>query len=836
MANVMLLNLDNDYILRKPGEEVLIDRDQNVDVTAGDTPLRYLDVYYWGPSASASFGVRTATGQVEFPDGFGTGKPVWVAGANIGVVSYVGEEGIFFEFNETVTAGHVETLIKSLTYKDLSNVNGFAASRGIDISLTDAAGHGQLVGLHIGDEVIGTDLDDTLTGGNDTFSVDRNLIGAGDSLNGGGGNDTLVLTGGGFFDLHRMAGLNGVETIKGTAGVDFVTIRADQLADVVAINGQGGDDNLFIHGSDIDLGNKTISGFGIHLKTNGATITVDNLETARLVHGYDTVNDSLILNTGTLTALDRLLLHRQGIDRIVAHDLNGQLVESVHNSPVLVRFGEADIAAAIGTTVFLDAGQDSALGVDSGLLKSLLLHIDLSDDADNINVDQSSGVTLSAENLARDVFVNGMPIGHVSGIGSSYVSFHFNDQATTERVQQLIHALTYTKATGEDGETRIIQMSIRDVGNRETMARVTVNLEASESPGNPNEAPTGLTLTGTSIREASETGAKVGDLSATDAAGTILTYTLLDNAGGRFAIGADGKSIVVANGTLIDYELSQSHVIKVQVSDGSLTATKEFAILVSDVNEGPVNLNLVGASVREAVSTGTKVGDLSATDPEGKALSYTLIDTAGGRFAIGADGKSIVVANGTLLDYEQTQSHVVKVQVSDGILTSVKEFTIQVSDWIGETVTGTSGHEILVGGSGNDVFFGGVGNDTLNGGVGNDTLSGGAGNDIFVFDVKPHKKTNYDTIKDYNVRQDSIYLDNAIFTKLGPGSASLPKMLKAKHFKLSTQKQDKDDYVIYNKEAGVLYYDGNGSAAGGRTEIAKFSNKPILKASEFFVI
>ncbi|MBA1156205.1 hypothetical protein [Microvirga mediterraneensis] len=823
-----------DYILREPNTEVLIDRDQNVIVVAGEHPFQYLDIIAWGPEAL--FGVRTGSGQVELPQGLGVGKPVVVAGTEIGTISYVNGAGIGFEFTGAATEALVRTLIQSLTYKDLSGYDGFTTSRGIDVYLTDAEGQLAVESVSIGDNVMGTDLDDTLTGGNDTFSANRDLIGAGDSLNGGGGNDELILTGGGFFDLYRMVGLEGVETIKGTADVDYVTIRADQLADVVAINGQGGDDNLFIQGSAIDLTGKVISSFDIHLMTNGATITVGNLETARLVHGYDTSNDKLVIDTGMVSAADLLFLHRQGIDRIVAHDLNGQLVESVHNAPSLLRFGETAITAAVGATVFLDTGQDATLSVDSGLLKSLLIGADQSSDSAAIGVDQSSDVTLSEEGPGHAVFVSGVKIGHVSGIGSHGASFTFNDQATTERVQSLIHALTFSSPSGGEAGTHIVRMSLRDVGNRELKTQLTVTLTPGENPDNPNEAPTGLTLTGASIREASATGMKVGDLSATDAAGTVLTYTLLDNAGGRFAIGADGKSIVVANGTLLDYEQAQSHVIKVQVSDGGLATTKEFTVQVSDVDEVPAHLSLTGASAREAAATGTKVGDLSAVDPEGKALVYTLLDDAGGRFAIGQDGKSIVVANGTLLDFEQTRSHVVKVQVSDGILKSVKEFTIQVNDWIGETVTGTPGHDILVGGSGNDVFVGGLGNDKLNGGAGNDALYGGAGSDIFVFDVKPHKKANHDIVKDYNVKQDAIYLDNAVFTKLGLGSASLPKMLKAKHFKLSSQQQDKDDYIIYNKGTGVLYYDANGSVAGGRTEIAKFSNKPLLKVSEFFVI
>ena len=36
-----------------------------------------------------------------------------------------------------------------------------------------------------------------------------------------------------------------------------------------------------------------------------------------------------------------------------------------------------------------------------------------------------------------------------------------------------------------------------------------------------------------------------------------------------------------------------------------------------------------------------------------------------------------------------------------------------------------------------------------------------------MFDTKLNKKTNLDKIADFNVKDDSIWLDNAIFKKLG---------------------------------------------------------------------
>ncbi|PSJ17628.1 hypothetical protein [Nitrosomonas supralitoralis] len=50
--------------------------------------------------------------------------------------------------------------------------------------------------------------------------------------------------------------------------------------------------------------------------------------------------------------------------------------------------------------------------------------------------------------------------------------------------------------------------------------------------------------------------------------------------------------------------------------------------------------------------------------------------------------------------------------------------------------------------------------DVLNGKAGNNVLTGGLGNEIFRFTTKNH----FDTITDYNVANDTIQLENAVFT------------------------------------------------------------------------
>ena len=153
-----------------------------------------------------------------------------------------------------------------------------------------------------------------------------------------------------------------------------------------------------------------------------------------------------------------------------------------------------------------------------------------------------------------------------------------------------------------------------------------------------------------------------------------------------------------------------------------------------------------------------------------------------------------------------------------------------------EQIDGRSSNDRIKGFGGNDRLNGNDGNDWLYGGAGKDVLTGGAGADAFVFDTKPNKKTNLDTVRDFNVRDDSVYLDNAIFKKLGKGSEANPGKLNKAFFKVADKAKDSNDYLIYNKKTGILYYDSDGSGGAQQVEIAKLSKNLKLTDKDFFVI
>ncbi|WP_262032006.1 hypothetical protein [Microvirga sp. Mcv34] len=115
-------------------------------------------------------------------------------------------------------------------------------------------------------------------------------------------------------------------------------------------------------------------------------------------------------------------------------------------------------------------------------------------------------------------------------------------------------------------------------------------------------------------------------------------------------------------------------------------------------------------------------------------------------------------------------------------------------------------------------------------------LTGGKGKDAFIFNTKA-SKANADKITDFNVKDDSIYLDIAVFTKLGKkGLEKSPAKLNQDFFTIGSKAKDKNDYIVYDNKKGVLYYDADGSGNGKAVEIATLSKNLKMTAADFFVI
>ncbi|MBB3018615.1 Ca2+-binding RTX toxin-like protein [Microvirga lupini] len=304
--------------------------------------------------------------------------------------------------------------------------------------------------------------------------------------------------------------------------------------------------------------------------------------------------------------------------------------------------------------------------------------------------------------------------------------------------------------------------------------------------------------------------------------------------------------ILRAAGSLIFADKSRALLVGSQtkngaitVNDGTFSAAERQQLYKQGIrkatDEGGAHIleqaqaSLSVQAVTENTSTGSVVATLSVIDPNPRdGLRVELTDNAGGRFAL--SGNQLVVADGSLLDYETGTSHRIAVRIVDeGGITTDAAFTITLNDIPVEIIRGTSRADVLKGGSGQDRLYGGLGKDTL---------TGGLGQDIFAFDTKANTKTNRDKIVDFSVKDDTIWLDNKVFAKLGKaGSEKKPTQLKKDFFTIGSKAKDKNDYIIYDNKKGVLFYDADGSGTKYKqVEIATLSKKLKMTHKDFFVI
>lgn len=256
--------------------------------------------------------------------------------------------------------------------------------------------------------------------------------------------------------------------------------------------------------------------------------------------------------------------------------------------------------------------------------------------------------------------------------------------------------MAVSDADGDGRQEVVYSVSVKAVSGGLTSAgarTITVRLE------DVNDTPHGITVDRTlSIAENTANGAEVGKFSGQDQDVTDgLTFTLVNNAGGRFAITAAGV-LSVANGGLLDYEAATSHAITVRVTDThGATRDQVFQVGVSNVNEAPRTPDVVQHVALTSENTGVSgqvVATLSSSDPDGTAPSYQIINDPFAWFAISGNQLKYNVSS---FDFEAVAPYLqlidgdgdgqleayynVTVRATDGALVSGnREITVRIED------------------------------------------------------------------------------------------------------------------------------------------------------------
>jgi Ca2+-binding RTX toxin-like protein len=270
----------------------------------------------------------------------------------------------------------------------------------------------------------------------------------------------------------------------------------------------------------------------------------------------------------------------------------------------------------------------------------------------------------------------------------------------------------------------------------------------------PNEAPTDLVIDDDAVDENAPAGTLVGTLSADDIDGDTLDYSLVDNAGGLFAVDeATGALTTLAP---LHHEAQSSYVIVARATDpDGLAVEQSFTIHVADVNEAPDAAD-DDVAVNEDATTPNLWNQLLAndSDPDAGATSDASVGTSATlgsvvfdaatqtlRYVADDDSFDLLLPGQTAVDsftYTVTDQHgLTGTATVEVIVTGIADGIIVNAGNGNDTVNGTGGEDLLNGGNGNDKLFGLAGHDLLNGGNGNDVLDGGDGNDVLLAAMAP---------------------------------------------------------------------------------------------------
>lgn len=350
------------------------------------------------------------------------------------------------------------------------------------------------------------------------------------------------------------------------------------------------------------------------------------------------------------------------------------------------------------------------------------------------------------------------------------------------------------------------------------------------------------------IRYASASGAVIADVTSVTVGGaTVATLTSIERLNITSGAGADS----LTGGALADVFDGSVGADTMTGGDGNDIYYVDNAgdVITEALNEGTdavfsaVTITL-SANIESLALTGT-----AGIGGAGNALSNLLIGNSGNNFLNGAQGADVMRgglgndvyivdnAGDVIIEAANAGADVVRSAVSYALAANVENLTFMgmanlngTGNALANSISGNAGGNALAGGGGNDVLNGAAGNDTLYGGGGADWLFGGAGQDVFVFNTALGA-TQIDSVRDYSVADDTIWLDNAIFTKFAATGA-----LNAAYFRVGAAAADANDYIIYDSSTGALFYDANGNGVGGAVQIATLSAGLALTNADFLVI
>lgn len=644
----------------------------------------------------------------------------------------------------------------------------------------------------------------------DTFSAVERF-----AVTGGSGND--VLYGGAYNDFlegsggnDRLYGLGGNDDLRGSLG-------HDQLF------GGDGNDTLYAGAGDFGVndGNDTLDGgAGADSMIGGSgndVYYVDSIsDEINDAYGIDTVFSSVSWSNASgssqvgYSSIENLTLTgAAAIDGTGNDDAN--LITG--NNAVNRLYGNGG-----GDTLNGNGGADELNGGDGNdtLLGGLGDDV-LNGDAGNDSLDGGDGADTLNGGAGDDTYLVGAGdvIDETSGSGTDTVRTGF-----TFSLGAGIENLVLTGATAIDGTGNTL----------------------------------GNLITGNTANNILDGGDGNDSLDGAAGADTLIGGIGNDTLNG--GIGADSMSGGAGNDSY--YVDSLSDILSEDPSAGTDTVLTSVTWTLGDDFENITlswgfAVNATGNALGNTMLGNTSSNALDGGDGndslDGSSGADTLIggngnDTLVGGFDIdsmaGGDGDDVYYVS---YDFTASAGDNISEAANEGTDTVITNYSMTLGDNFenltlapfvtGLVCVGNALNNVMTGNGSRSTLNGAGGNDTLDGGLYDDTLIGGAGADVFVFTTALGSSSgvlNSDTITDFSTGEDSIHLDNAIFTGLGATGA-----LSAAQFATNAA-TDANDRIIYNSTTGALSYDADGSGSGTAIEFARLGVGLALSNSDFVIV
>ncbi|MFL6762264.1 MAG: SGNH/GDSL hydrolase family protein [Sphingomicrobium sp.] len=226
--------------------------------------------------------------------------------------------------------------------------------------------------------------------------------------------------------------------------------------------------------------------------------------------------------------------------------------------------------------------------------------------------------------------------------------------------------------------------------------------------------------------------------------------------------------------------------------------------------------------------------DASLTFTSGASGDYTVqlsgVGGLTGNYSFLAEGAALgddtyLVSHGSALILERSgEGHdTVRTSVTYALGAGVSIENLSTNSDLGKNSISLTGNEF------EQIVRGNAGNNVIDGKAGADQLWGLAGKDTFLFS-STLGNGNVDRIMDFNVRDDTIWLDHAVFQGLNMGT------LASGAFAKGTAASQADDRIIYDAKTGSLYFDADGLDGADQVLVAILSANLKVTHADFIVI